>query len=249
MTHKMPAVVLASGNGSNLQTLIDLKSANKLDLDIKLVVSNNPEAFALERAKNAKITTWGKSHKSFESREAFDLNVIAEIEKAGILSNQKLIADGKDITKSSQVGCIILAGYMRLLSTAFIQAFSGRILNIHPALLPSFAGAKGGLDALNYGIKITGCTVHFVDEIMDHGPVIIQAAVPHKAGESLDELMQRIHKLEHRIYPQAVQWLAEDRLSLKDRVVYLKENSKSEKLASLGNQELSFLVSPPLEKF
>ena len=249
----MPAVVLASGSGSNLQTIVDHAKTKMLDIDVRLVLSNKPDAFALKRAENAGIKTWSANHKDFASREEFDAALIEAIGKAGILSNQQWAEKyGKDApVKASEAGCIVLAGYMRLLSDDFIKAYSGRILNIHPAILPSFAGAKGGQDAIDYGIKITGCTVHFVDEIVDHGAVIIQAAVPHQAGESLDELMERVHKLEHRIYPQAIQWLAEDRLTLQGRVVHLAATAKAEtNLASTGTaQNDSWLVAPALERF
>lgn len=270
MKKRMPAVLLASGSGSNLQTIIDQAASGKLDVDLRLVLSNNPEAFALERAQKAGIATWSASHKNYASREAFDLDMMKAIENAGIKTNifAEQTAPGGDSqpetgytsekaphvaskAKTSESGCIILAGYMRMLSEAFIKAYAGRIINIHPAILPSFAGAHGGPDAMTYGVKISGCTVHFVDEIMDHGPIIIQAAVPHQAGEELDKLMQRIHSLEHRIFPQALQWLAEDRLQQKGRVVHLIPPKTGTQLTGSQSPDVMapWLVSPALEGF
>ena len=286
MKKRMPAVLLASGSGSNLQTIIDQIAAGKLDVDLRLVLCNNPKAFALERAKKAGIPVWSASHKNYPNRAAFDLDVMKAIEEAGIKSNSPEIASGAQngaligkhssssqktpqkasaetalatspetspgaSLRASESGCVILAGYMRLLSDAFIEAYAGRIVNIHPAILPSFAGAHGGPDAIAYGVKISGCTVHFVDEIMDHGPIIIQAAVPHRAGEELDNLMQRIHALEHRIFPQALQWLAEDRLVQKGRVVHLlPPDNEVQAYGSQSNEPLNpWLVSPALESF
>lgn len=136
-------------------------------------------------------------HKLWPSREAYDLAVADAILKSG--------AD-----------TVALAGYMRMLTAGFLNAFPHRVVNVHPALLPSFPGIHGAADAQAWGVKITGCTVHLVDEIMDHGEVIIQAAVPAIAGEPLDDLQSRIHAQEHRIYPQALQWLAEDRIKMDD---------------------------------
>ena len=138
---------------------------------------------------------------------------------------------------------VVLAGYMRLLTSTFLQAFPGRVINIHPAILPSFPGAHGGPDAQAYGVKITGCTVHFVEELVDSGPVIIQAAVPANAGEELDDLMNRIHPLEHRIYPQALQWLAEGRLRVEGRQVFLAPADRK-----TVTPDGPWLVWPPLEE-
>lgn len=290
MKKLMPAVLLASGSGSNLQTIIDQIAAGRLDIDLRLVVCNNPGAFVLERARKAGIAVWSASHKDYSSREAFDLDIMKAVDNAGIKPNLKSAlapdlkpnrqakpaanqepdekagpvtelgpgreskvtpGDDRGPIKISEAGCVILAGYMRLLSEAFIAAYAGRIVNIHPAILPSFAGARGGPDAISYGVKISGCTVHFVDEIMDHGPIIIQAAAPHKAGEDVDSLMRRIHALEHRILPQALQWLAEDRLLQKGRIVHLlPANDSGQVLASQGNEQGSpWLISPALEHF
>ncbi|MBR5734166.1 MAG: phosphoribosylglycinamide formyltransferase [Desulfovibrionaceae bacterium] len=220
----LKAAILASGNGTNAQRFFDMAAEGTLDIDIRLVLCNRPGAGVLERAKKAGVPSLCLDHKTFPSREAFDQAMIRAIREAG--------AD-----------TIVLAGYMRLLTNAFLQAFPGRIINIHPALLPSFPGLDGVGDAAAYGVKITGCTVHFVDEIMDHGEVIIQAAMPHAAGEPVEDLRMRIHAAEHRIYPQALQWLSEGRISRKGREVFLAPGNKP-----LAPQPEGMLIWPPLEE-
>ena len=165
-------------------------------------------------------------HKLWPSREAYDLAVADAILKSG--------AD-----------TVALAGYMRMLTAGFLNAFPHRVVNVHPALLPSFPGIHGAADAQAWGVKITGCTVHLVDEIMDHGEVIIQAAVPAIAGEPLNDLQSRIHAQEHRIYPQALQWLAEDRIKMDEdgRSLHLLSGSRP-----LAAPAPGVLVSPPLEE-
>lgn len=216
--------VLASGNGSNLQAILDKHAEGVLDVDIRLVLCNKKNAYALERAAKAGVPTLCLPHTEFPDRESFDAAMIAAIHKAG--------AD-----------TIVLAGYMRLLTKQFLQAFAGRVINIHPAILPSFAGVRGAADAHAYGVKIAGCTVHFVDEIMDHGPVIIQAAVPLNPEEDVETLKERIHIAEHRIYPQALQWFADGRLTVNDRIVSLLPSS-TPKMPSDGE----WLIWPPLER-
>lgn len=189
--------VLASGSGTNFQAMVDAVRRGALDADIRLVICNRPGAKVIERAKAAGIICAVMDHKLWPSREAYDLAVADAILKSG--------AD-----------TVALAGYMRMLTAGFLNAFPHRVVNVHPALLPSFPGIHGAADAQAWGVKITGCTVHLVDEIMDHGEVIIQAAVPAIAGEPLDDLQSRIHAQEHRIYPQALQWLAEDRIKMDD---------------------------------
>ncbi len=227
----MRAAFLASGAGSNLQVMLEHVAAGRLPVTPVLVLSNNPQAGALEHARRHGVPVWCKDHRGIK-REEFDAEMVGAIRAAG-----------------AQV--VVLAGYMRILSREFIQAFSGGILNIHPAVLPSFAGAAGGPDALNYQVRISGCTVHFVSEEPDAGPVIIQAAVPVCAADSLDELMSRIHAMEHRIFPQAVRWFAEGRLKAEGRkVTLLPAPGKSAALASVGNSAVGpWLVSPALEDF
>lgn len=227
----MRIAVLASGSGSNLKTILALAKDGRLDARVVLVLSNNPDAGALEHAKAHNVPVWCKSHKS-ANREAFDAEMAEAIKKSG-------------------AEAVILAGYMRILSKEFIQAFSGRILNIHPAILPSFAGAHGGRDAIDYQVRVSGCTVHFVDEIMDNGPVVIQAAVPLVSGDSQPGLMTRIQAMEHRIYPQAIQWLAQGRLKTAGRKVeLLPKPGIALRPASIGeNANGPWMASPALEDF
>lgn len=235
MTLKL--AVLASGRGSNLATFIDCARQGRLEADIVLVLSNNPAAPALELARQAGLATWSADHRSYPSREAFDQSMLEAIARAG--------AD-----------TVALAGYMRILSAPFIQAFPGRILNIHPALLPAFPGGHSVRDAIDYGARLSGCSVHFVDEKMDNGPLIIQAAVPLRNEEQCDDegsLHARIQEYEHRVYPQALQWLAEGRLSLEGRKVRLLPSSAGHTApaasAVTGTTGGPALVCPPLEKF
>ena len=176
------------------------------------------------RAQAAGIACCALDHTAFPDRVSFDHELVGRIRESG-------------------AELVVLAGYMRLLSQEFLAAFSGRVINIHPALLPSFPGVHGGADALAYGVKLSGCTVHFVEEKVDSGPVIIQAAVPVNAGEDEESLMQRIHVMEHRIYPQALQWLAEERISVRGRQVHLAPSQKA-KVQPDGQ----WLVWPPLEE-
>jgi phosphoribosylglycinamide formyltransferase-1 len=216
--------VLVSGSGSNLQSIIDKIEAGVLDAEIKLVLSNKAGVFGLERAKKHGLTAAVVPHKDFETRADFDAAMMEKIEAAG--------AD-----------TVILAGFMRLLTPGFVHRYYGRLLNIHPALLPAFPGAHGQPDAADYGVKLSGCTVHFVDEHMDHGPIIIQAAVPAHPDDDGKSLGARILECEHRVYPQAIQWLAENRLTIEGRKVRLAESGKRESMA-----EGRALINPPLEE-
>ena len=155
--------ILASGSGTNAQSMIDKAARGVLDIDIRLIAGNRPGAKVFERAEKAGIPHVCIDHKAFADRESFDREMVAAI-------------------KASGAEYVVLAGYMRLLTSTFLQAFPGRVINIHPAILPSFPGAHGGPDAQAYGVKITGCTVHFVEELVDSGPVIIQAAVHGQGG-------------------------------------------------------------------
>ena len=177
--------VLISGRGSNLQAIIDAIAAGGLDAKIAVVVSNKPNASGLERAKQAGIETLYINHKEYASREQFDLAVVAELKKR-------------------DVALVCLAGFMRLLSAAFVKAFPNRILNIHPSLLPAFSGLDGQTQAWNYGVKVSGATVHVVTPELDAGPIVLQAIVPVRDQDTPDTLAARILVEEHRIYPQAV---------------------------------------------
>ncbi|OIQ49504.1 Phosphoribosylglycinamide formyltransferase [Pseudodesulfovibrio hydrargyri] len=229
----MPIAVLVSGGGSNLQSIIDRIEAGMLDAEIKVVVSNRGDSFGLTRARNHNIPTRVLLHTDFDSRETFDEEMVRAIRQSGV----------------NETGAVVMAGFMRIVTPVFLEPFRGRVVNIHPALLPSFPGVRGQGDAADYGVKISGCTVHFVDEQMDHGAVIMQAAVPCQPGEGGDALAARILKLEHRILPQALQWLAEGRLELRGRFVHLKPASRNLAIQpSAGvDTDTQALVWPPLE--
>lgn len=225
----MPRIaVLVSGRGSNFKAILDHIHRGTVPAEVALLLSNVPDAPALRYARDAGIPVWAKSHKDFPSRAAFDDAMLGAM-------------------RDHRVEAVVLAGYMRLLSPAFISAYEGRILNIHPSLLPSFTGVSGGPDALAYGVKVTGCTVHFVVDDLDAGPVVIQAVVPVRNDDTEDSLMSRIHAMEHRIYPQAVAWLAEKRLTVDGRTVRLAPKDADAGQSVVWTDGLSALVNPPLE--
>ncbi len=188
MIKKLPIAVLISGSGTNLQALIDACEAENYPAEIALVISNNTEAYGLERAKNAGIPTIVIPSKG-KTREIFDAELHAALQESG-----------------AQLVC--LAGFMRLLTAAFTQKWERRMINIHPSLLPAFKGAHAQQDALDYGVKITGCTTHFVTADMDAGPIIMQAAVEIKDGDTLDDLRARTLPEEHRLYVNSVRHVA-----------------------------------------
>lgn len=202
---KLRLGILASGGGTNLQSIIDQCDQGLLDADICLVISNNPGAGALERATQAGIKTACVDHRNFESREEFDQAVITTLNNAG-------------------VELVVLAGFMRIISAPFLQAFPQKIINIHPSLLPSFPGLHVQQKALDYGAKVSGCTVHFVDDGVDTGPIIIQAVVPIHPDDSEESLAARILEQEHKIYPQAIQWIAEGRVKIINRQVKITDS-------------------------
>ena len=228
----MRIAILASGNGTNAQSIFEHIGRGALRAKVVRVLSNKPEAPVLERADRAGIPTWARDHKEFATRRDFAEAMLDEL--------------GKE-----DVDCIVLAGYMRLLSPEFLAVYAGRTVNIHPALLPAFPGAKAPADALLYGVKMAGCTVHFVEEMVDSGPIIIQAAVPVLPDDTPRVLQSRINICEHRIYPQALQWLAEGRVSVRDRRVSVLPPHGSdlgETTGSIRADGVPCLVWPPLEK-
>ncbi len=220
--------VLASGQGSNFRAILGHIRAGRIKAELVLLLSNVPDAPAVAFAREVGIPVWTKPHAEFPSRAAFDEAMLAAMRDNGI-------------------DAVVLAGYMRLLSPLFIRAYKGKILNIHPSLLPSFSGVSGGPDALAYGVKLTGCTVHFVVEDLDAGPVIIQAALPVAEADDHNSLMPRIHALEHRIYPQAVAWLAQGRITVNGRVVRLAPATMESTTATVQAGNFPALVHPPLE--
>ena len=190
-------VILISGRGSNMEALVAARDAGDLPVHIAAVISNRPDARGLETAAAAGIATHVLDHKAFTGREAFDA-ALAEC------------IDG------FTPDLVVLAGFMRILSEGFVRHYEGRLINIHPSLLPSFPGLHTHQRALEEGVRIHGCTVHFVTPALDHGPVIVQAAVPVLDGDSEATLAARVLAQEHIVYPQAVRWFAEGRLSLAD---------------------------------
>ena len=191
-------VVLLSGTGSNLQALIDSNDIKDSPATLRAVISNRADAYGLQRAKDAGIATRVLDHKAFEGREAFDAALIEVID-----------------TFKPQL--VILAGFMRILSADFVRHYQGRLLNIHPSLLPKYKGLHTHQRALDAGDREHGCSVHFVTEELDGGPLVVQAVIPVESEDSAQRLAQRVHAQEHRIYPLAVRWFAEGRLSLDEQ--------------------------------
>lgn len=190
--------VLVSGSGTNLQAILDASQAGALDVDVRVVISNRPDAKALERAARAGVQTAVVPHGAFETREAFDDELIATLRR-------------------HDCEWIVLAGFMRVLTPRFLRAFAERIVNIHPALLPAFPGTRAQQQALDYGVKITGCTVHFVDEGVDTGPVIAQRALTIQDTDDLDSLTRRLLELEHALLVEVLGWLAAGRVHVESR--------------------------------
>jgi phosphoribosylglycinamide formyltransferase 1 len=212
--------VLISGSGSNLQSIIDHIEKGTLPAQIKIVVSNDPQAYGLTRAKKHGIPCAVLNHQDFSSREDFDRELIRILQNAG-------------------VDLVVLAGFMRILTRPFLQAFEQKIINIHPALLPAFPGTHVQQKAIDYGVKFSGCTVHFVDDGgVDTGPIIIQSVVPVHPDDTADTLAARILKEEHKIYPQAIRYFAEGRIIKNGRHVEIKK---------IKNCDAAAMHNPPLD--
>lgn len=199
--------VLVSGNGTNLQAIIDRIESGRLSAKVGCVISNKADAFALERARRHCIPAVHLDHRQYGSRADYDTALVETL-------------------RQHDVELVILAGFMRLLSPVIIDAFPHRIMNIHPALLPAFPGLDAQQQALDYGVKVSGCTVHFVDAGCDTGPIILQAVVPVLEGDTSETLSQRIHVEEHRSYPAAIQLFAEGRLSVEGRRVTVSNDDQ-----------------------
>ena len=201
----MNIAVLVSGNGSNLQALIDAESKGELAGGrITLVISDKPEAYALKRAEKAGIKTSVIEAEKEEKRDEYDKKVIEELEE-------------------EKIELVVLAGFMRILSDPFVEKYAGRMMNIHPAILPSFKGAHGIKDAFEHGVKVTGVTVHFVTSELDSGPIILQEKVEIREDDTLDTLEERIHEVEHRLYPEAVRLFVKGKLLVEGRKVKIKK--------------------------
>lgn len=216
--------ILASGNGTNAQAILEAVKSGELDADVKVVLTNKTQAGVIARASKFNVPVEIIPSKGIKDRDAYDAAVVECLNRYG-------------------VDTIALAGWMRILSNTFLDAFPNRIINLHPAILPSFTGGTGIQDAFDYGVKITGCTVHLVTPVLDAGPIIIQAGVP--VGDDVDALEAQIHRMEHRIFVQALKWFAQDRLSVEGRKVFLKPAEQSVQLTGIIE---NCLVNPPLEK-
>lgn len=210
--------ILASGRGSNLQAIIDAIAAKTLNAEIKILVVDAPSAYAIERAKKHGIPYLYINPKDFSSKDEFFRKIA-------------------DTLKSKSVDLVILAGFMAIVRKPLLDAFPMRVINIHPALLPAFPGLHGQRQALDYGVKVSGCTVHFVDEGMDTGPIIIQAVVPQLSDDTEESLSERILSFEHKIYPEAIRLFSEGKLEVIGRKVKIKGQESEPSL---------FIVNPPL---
>lgn len=197
--------IFASGNGTNFQAIADAIKSKKLKgVAISLMVSDNPAAYALERAKKAGIKSTVIERDKFSSMSEFEKEILKQLSAA-------------------QVELIALAGFMRIIGPDILSAYKNKILNIHPALLPSFKGAHGIKDAFEYGVKVTGVTAHFVDNQMDHGPIIMQEAVPIAENDTLESLEVKIHEAEHKLYYQAIGLVASGKATIAGRKVAINE--------------------------
>jgi len=199
--------VLASGRGSNFQSIIDSINSGFLKAGIKVLITDNPEAYAIERSKKHNIEAIIIKPKEFPDSDSYYSHIAETLKK-------------KD------VDLVVLAGFMRVIGKPLIKRFHNKIMNIHPALLPSFPGLHGQRQALDYGVKMSGCTVHFVDEGVDTGPIIIQAAVPAYGDDIEESLSDRILKQEHRIFPLAIKLFSEGRIAVSGRKVIIKAKER-----------------------
>ena len=212
-------VVLISGRGSNLKAILEAIKSGKINAKVSLVLSNKKDAKGLEIAKEYGIKTKFIDTSFFETRRGYDIYIA-------------------ELIKKENPDFVVLAGYMRILSDEFIDAFEGKIVNIHPSLVPAFQGKNAQKQALDYGSLITGCSAHFVTKELDNGPVIVQAVVPVLPDDTEESLSNRILEYEHKIYPQAIKWLVEDRVVVSGRKVIVKD-------AKYG----TLPVNPSLEDF
>ncbi|WP_319381634.1 phosphoribosylglycinamide formyltransferase [Thiomicrorhabdus sp.] len=202
MTPKI--AVLISGNGSNLQALIDYQRQHPASYEIVLVISNKADAFGLQRAQNAAIPTAILDHRAYDSRESFDLALSKELDRA-------------------EIDLIVLAGFMRILTPWFTEKYLGKMLNIHPSLLPKYTGLHTHQRALDAGDREHGLSIHFVTPELDGGPVILQATVPVETGDNADSLARKVHAQEHIAYPVAVDWYCRKRITLNNNQAYFDQ--------------------------
>jgi len=201
--------VLCSGRGSNLASIIEAIECGEIRAEIAVVIADKADAYALERAREKGIPAVAVVYRDYAERADFERALLTELHAHGVT-------------------LVVLAGFMRILSPVFVHAYTGRILNIHPALLPSFPGAHAHRDVLAYGVKVSGCTVHFVDEGMDSGPIILQASVPVQEGDTEEALAARVLAQEHRIFPEAIKLYVEGRLRTDGRKVHILSAAEGE---------------------
>ncbi len=195
--------IFASGNGTNFQAIVDSVASGMLKVKVALLVGDKRKAFVFKRAKEAGIKTFFADPKKFSTKQEYEKHIIAHLKKEG-------------------VELIVLAGFMRILSPFFIKGYKNRILNIHPSLLPAFSGKDAIKKALRYGVKVSGVTVHLVDEKVDHGPIIAQEPVTVLGQETIEELETRIHEVEHKVYSQAIDRIISARYFVKGRKVVFR---------------------------
>jgi len=212
---KVQLGMLVSGGGTNLQSIIDHAERGVIDAEIRVVISNVPEVFALKRAERHNIPSVVLDHRKYPHRLEFEKELIRVLHRY-------------------DVELVVLAGFMRVLTEHFIREFPMKIVNIHPALLPAFPGTHVQQRALDYGVRFSGCTVHFVDEGVDTGPIIIQAVVPVEPNDTAETLAERILREEHKIYPQAIQLIARGKLEVSGRLVRIRDHPSTPE-ASLIN--------------
>ncbi len=210
-------VVLISGSGSNLQAIIDAIAAGKLHANITAVISNRPDVKGLERARAAGIPAETLDHTGFDSREAFDQALMQLIDQY-------------------QPGLVVLAGFMRILTDEFVAHYYGRMLNIHPSLLPEFRGLNTHQRALEAGVLRHGVSVHYVSNELDGGPLVIQAVIDVNEGDTASSLQQKVHRQEHIIYPMVIEWVAQQRLQMIDHQVYFDNKTLDKPLKWINNQ-------------
>lgn len=210
--------VLASGRGSNFQSILDSIDSGFISAKVAVLITDNPEAYAIERAKNHNVESLIMQPRDFTDKDSYYAQIAGELMNRG-------------------VDLVILAGFMRVVGKALIEKYPNRIMNIHPALLPSFPGLHGQKQAADYGVKVSGCTVHFVDEGVDTGPIIIQAAVPSFHDDTEDILSERILKEEHKIFPYAIKLYSEGKITVEGRKVIIKNDRDNTVLCNPPFQE------------
>ncbi|WP_018758446.1 phosphoribosylglycinamide formyltransferase [Paenibacillus terrigena] len=202
---RLRMAVFATGNGSNFQALVDAIQEGQLHATMELLVCDRPTAKVVERAEQAGVDTFLFHPKQYANREAYEMEILKQLEE-------------------KQIDLVVLAGYMRIITETLVTPYYGRLINIHPSLLPAFPGKDAIQQALDYGTKVTGVTVHFVDGGMDTGPIIAQRAVAIDEGVQVDDVTQSVQRIERELYPQVVQWFCEGRIQLIDRIVHINHS-------------------------